>query len=213
MTLNNKTEQPKFPPEIKEASLDEIFRDAKLTPEESEILTRKIDEAKTQTREETKDYLKWLVSYIAYERKGKKYTEAEKKQIFDFFSLAVPPKTKEKPQKVTTQSPKPVSQKENFTAEVIDTESNTNSFKNITVDANIPENERCDQAQFLIGFTFSEQLKDYDAARSAFSRLVENYPESELADDAEWMIENMEIPIEEFIPADSETPGEEPASE
>ncbi|PIE51834.1 hypothetical protein CSA37_09330 [Candidatus Fermentibacteria bacterium] len=76
-----------------------------------------------------------------------------------------------------------------------------------------PENERCDQAQFLIGFTFSEQLKDYDAAREAFSLLVENYPESELADDAEWMIENMEIPIEEFIPADVETPLEEPASE
>jgi len=65
-----------------------------------------------------------------------------------------------------------------------------------------PENERCDQAQFLIGFTFSEQIKDYDAARDAFGVLVAEYPESELADDAQWMIDYMEIPIEEFIPAD-----------
>ena len=74
-----------------------------------------------------------------------------------------------------------------------------------------PENERCDQAQFLIGFTFSEQMKDFDAARTAFSTLVQNYPESELADDAQWMIDNMEIPIEEFIP-EYET-DEEPAGE
>ncbi len=32
---------------------------------------------------------------------------------------------------------------------------------------------------------------------------MEEYPESELADDAQWMIDNMEIPIEEFIPADA----------
>ncbi len=66
-----------------------------------------------------------------------------------------------------------------------------------------PENERCDQAQFLIGFTFSEQLKDYDAARDAFGVLVAEYPESELADDAQWMIDYMEVPIEEFIPMDA----------
>ncbi|MCK5785122.1 MAG: peptidyl-prolyl cis-trans isomerase [Candidatus Sabulitectum sp.] len=65
-----------------------------------------------------------------------------------------------------------------------------------------PENERCDQAQFLIGFTFSEQMKDFDSAREAFAVLVREYPESELADDAQWMIDNMEIPIEEFIPMD-----------
>ena len=71
-----------------------------------------------------------------------------------------------------------------------------------------PENERCDQAQFLIGFTFSEQLRDYDSARESFRVLVDTYPESELADDAQWMIENMETPIEEFIP--SEDPDETP---
>lgn len=66
-----------------------------------------------------------------------------------------------------------------------------------------PDNERCDQAQFLIGFTYSEQLGDFDSARQAFRVLVEEYPQSELADDAQWMIENMEVPIEQFIPADT----------
>jgi len=68
-----------------------------------------------------------------------------------------------------------------------------------------PDNERCDQAQFLIGFTFSEQIGDYDSAREAFGVLVDEYPQSELADDAQWMIENMEIPIEQFIPAETDS--------
>jgi peptidyl-prolyl cis-trans isomerase C len=74
-----------------------------------------------------------------------------------------------------------------------------------------PDNSRCDQAQFLVGFTFSEQLKDFEAAREAFGVLVAEYPASELADDAQWMIENMEIPIEEFIPMTD--PSEEPTGE
>ncbi len=63
-----------------------------------------------------------------------------------------------------------------------------------------PEHAKADQAQFLIGFTYSEQLGNYERAREAFSRLISVYPESELADDAQWMIENMEKPIEEFLP-------------
>jgi peptidyl-prolyl cis-trans isomerase C len=63
-----------------------------------------------------------------------------------------------------------------------------------------PRHEKADQAQFLIGFTYSEQLGDYEAARGAFSSMITAYPESELADDAQWMIENMETPIEDFLP-------------
>lgn len=62
-----------------------------------------------------------------------------------------------------------------------------------------PDHERAHQAQFLIGFTFSEQLGDYDAATEAFQTLIDNYPESDFADDAEWMIENMGIPPEELL--------------
>ncbi len=64
-----------------------------------------------------------------------------------------------------------------------------------------PDNERCDQAAFLKGFTLSEKLGDYEAAREAFRVVTESYPESDLVDDAEWMIENMDKPIEMFIPA------------
>jgi parvulin-like peptidyl-prolyl isomerase len=63
-----------------------------------------------------------------------------------------------------------------------------------------PGHEKAHQAQFLIGFTYSEYVGDYDAAREAFAGVVDNYPESELADDAEWMIENMDRPPEELLP-------------
>jgi peptidyl-prolyl cis-trans isomerase C len=68
-----------------------------------------------------------------------------------------------------------------------------------------PDNRRCDQAVFFKGFTLSEKLGDYDAAREAFRQVVEQYPDSDLADDAQWMIENMEKPIDMFIPITEET--------
>ena len=64
-----------------------------------------------------------------------------------------------------------------------------------------PDNPRCDQAVFLKGFTLSEKLGNYDAARVAFREVTASYPESDLVDDAEWMIENMDKPIDMFIPA------------
>jgi peptidyl-prolyl cis-trans isomerase C len=54
-----------------------------------------------------------------------------------------------------------------------------------------PEGEHADEAQFMIGFIQAEELKNYDAARNAFQRLLANYPDSELIDSANWMIENM----------------------
>ncbi len=64
-----------------------------------------------------------------------------------------------------------------------------------------PDNSRCDQAAFLKGFTLSEKMGDYEAAREAFAEMTRRYPDSDLVDDAEWMIENMDKPIEMFIPA------------
>lgn len=64
-----------------------------------------------------------------------------------------------------------------------------------------PDNSRCDQAAFLKGFTLSEKMGDYDAAREAFTEMTRRYPESDLVDDAEWMIENMDKPIDMFIPS------------
>ena len=47
------------------------------------------------------------------------------------------------------------------------------------------------QAQFMVGFIYSEELKEYDAAERAFRELVEKYPRSELVTSARWMLEHM----------------------
>ncbi len=52
-----------------------------------------------------------------------------------------------------------------------------------------PDDERNDKAQFMIGFIYSEYLKDQDKAKEAFQKILDNYPESDLADDAKFMIE------------------------
>ncbi len=54
-----------------------------------------------------------------------------------------------------------------------------------------PEGEHADEAQFMIGFIQAEELNNYDAARNALNRMLERYPDSELAESAEWMLENM----------------------
>jgi len=47
------------------------------------------------------------------------------------------------------------------------------------------------QAQFLIGFVCSEQLNDYEKAKQAFQKVMDEYPECDLVDDAEFMLETM----------------------
>jgi len=54
-----------------------------------------------------------------------------------------------------------------------------------------PHHERADEAQFMIGFELSEQLKDYDAARVEYQRVIDNYPDSSVRESAEWMMRNM----------------------
>ena len=62
-----------------------------------------------------------------------------------------------------------------------------------------PGHENAHQAQFLIGFTLSEYMNDYEAAEIAFQKLIDDYPESDFVDDAQWMIENMGIPPESLF--------------
>jgi len=50
------------------------------------------------------------------------------------------------------------------------------------------------QAQFMIGFTFAEELNDYVSARVEFERFVAQHPGTELAESARWMLENMDKP-------------------
>ncbi|MFH0778124.1 MAG: tetratricopeptide repeat protein, partial [Candidatus Eisenbacteria bacterium] len=54
-----------------------------------------------------------------------------------------------------------------------------------------PESKHAAQAQFMIGFICSEELKDYGRAEEAFKVVIAEYPDSELVDSARWMIENM----------------------
>lgn len=54
-----------------------------------------------------------------------------------------------------------------------------------------PESVHSCRAQFLIGFVYSENLKDYEKAREVYGKVIETYPECDLADDARFMLESM----------------------
>jgi len=69
-----------------------------------------------------------------------------------------------------------------------------------------PDSEVSPQAQFMIGFIHSEELKDYDGAEQAFRELLKRYPGSELAGSAQWMVDHMrseEAPPFDLSEADS----------
>jgi len=67
---------------------------------------------------------------------------------------------------------------------------------------NYPESEHAPEAQFMIGFIQAEELQNYGAARNAFQRMLEQYPDSELIESARWMLENMESEAPPFGEAD-----------
>jgi peptidyl-prolyl cis-trans isomerase C len=54
-----------------------------------------------------------------------------------------------------------------------------------------PDSDVSPQAQFMVGFIQSEELKDYDGAEKAFRELLKRYPGSELASSAQWMVDHM----------------------
>jgi peptidyl-prolyl cis-trans isomerase C len=54
-----------------------------------------------------------------------------------------------------------------------------------------PDSEVSPQAQFMIGFINSEELKNYDEAEKSFRALLAKYPKAELAPSAQWMIDHM----------------------
>ena len=69
-----------------------------------------------------------------------------------------------------------------------------------------PDSEVSPQAQFMVGFIQSEELKDYDGAERAFRELLKRYPRSELAGSAQWMVDHMrseEAPPFDLSEADS----------
>jgi peptidyl-prolyl cis-trans isomerase C len=54
-----------------------------------------------------------------------------------------------------------------------------------------PDSPVSPQAQFMIGFIYSEELKNYNEAEDAFRELLNRYPKSELVESARWMIAHM----------------------
>ncbi len=73
-----------------------------------------------------------------------------------------------------------------------------------------PDSSVSVQAQFMIGFIYSEELKNHDEAEKALRELLERYPDSELAESARWMLENMRTKdAPDFVdtPADSSSAG------
>jgi peptidyl-prolyl cis-trans isomerase C len=50
------------------------------------------------------------------------------------------------------------------------------------------------QAQFMIGFTYAEEMHQYDLARQEFQTFLKEHASSDLAGSAKWMLENMDKP-------------------
>lgn len=64
--------------------------------------------------------------------------------------------------------------------------------------ARYPDDPVSVQAQFMVGFTYAEDLGKYDEARAEFRKFIEKYPNHELANSAKWMLENMDKPAPEL---------------
>jgi outer membrane protein assembly factor BamD (BamD/ComL family) len=55
----------------------------------------------------------------------------------------------------------------------------------------LPNSPNRDKALFLTGFVYSEQLKDYIKAKGIFEKFIKEYPQSDLKDDAEYLLKNL----------------------
>jgi len=53
-----------------------------------------------------------------------------------------------------------------------------------------PQSSNNYKAQFMIGYVYSEQLKDTLKAREAYQMVIEQYPDCDLVGSARWMMEN-----------------------
>lgn len=61
-----------------------------------------------------------------------------------------------------------------------------------------PDHEYAPRVLLMMGFVYSEELKDTARARKLFNELVEKYPGSDVVETAKWMIENMDKPPPDF---------------
>jgi len=54
-----------------------------------------------------------------------------------------------------------------------------------------PQSLNSYKAQFSIGFVYSENLKDYNKAKEVYQKVIDKYPDCDLADDAKFMLQSM----------------------
>ena len=62
------------------------------------------------------------------------------------------------------------------------------------------------QAEFMIGFTYAEDIGDTETAREEFEKFLARHPNHELGTSARWMMENMDKPapnLDEGAPAEA----------
>lgn len=62
-----------------------------------------------------------------------------------------------------------------------------------------PKDKRSEEASFLEGFIYENNLKDYAKAKAAYLNFIAKFPKSELADDAKIAIENLGKSPEEIF--------------
>ena len=65
-----------------------------------------------------------------------------------------------------------------------------------------PDHKYAPQALFMIGFVYAEEVMDLVQARRTFNELIKKYPDTEVAESAKWMIENLEKPHPKFESVD-----------
>jgi TolA-binding protein len=64
-----------------------------------------------------------------------------------------------------------------------------------------PKHKIAEEALFLQGYVYENSIKDLNKAKTVYSRFIELYPNSELAEDAKYSIENLGKTPEEIFEA------------
>jgi len=65
--------------------------------------------------------------------------------------------------------------------------------------ADFPASDQADEAQFMIAFICEEYLHDLEKAREAYQRVIDRYPDSELAASARRLLPNVGRDPEEWV--------------
>ena len=61
-----------------------------------------------------------------------------------------------------------------------------------------PTTDFAPEALFMIGFVYAEEIQSPTDADRAFNRVINEYPNAEVAKTAEWMLKNLDKPLPEF---------------